>query len=255
MTVLSIILAAAALAAGPPQPGVHEMELKLKGGERLLYSLSVPNRTGEESAPLVIALHYGGEVTPHYGMHFLRDFALPAFGRLNGYIAAPDCPGMGWTDPESETAVLALLDHALSEWPVDADRVVITGFSMGGIGAWFMAARHPDRFAAAIPVAGRPVGEPDPGVPVCAVHSRQDTVVDAGPAERAIEALKARGGIAEIILVSGPTHYQTPRFVQPTIEAVDWLKRMWNPEGVHEAEKPSIHESADDPRGRPKPGG
>lgn len=227
MTVLHIILAAAALAAGPPQPGLHEMELKLEGGEKLLYSLSVPERAGGESAPLVLALHYGGEVTPYYGMGFLRYFALPAFGRLNGFIVAPDCPGRGWTDPESEAALLALLDHALSEWPVDADRIVVTGFSMGGVGAWFMAARHPERFAAAIPVAGRPVGEPDPRVPLCAVHSRQDTVVDPEPAERAIESLKAQGCLAELILVSGPTHYQTPRFVEPTIEAVRWLERMW----------------------------
>jgi predicted peptidase len=204
------------------------MELKLEGGDKLLYSLSVPETADGERAPVVLALHYGGEVTPYYGMHFLSYFALPAFGRLNGFIVAPDCPGRGWTDPASEAAVLALLDHALSEWPVDADRVVVTGFSMGGVGAWFMAASHPERFAAAIPVAGMPVGKPDPRVPVCAVHSRQDTIVDSEPAKLAIESLKARGGLAELIFVSGPTHYQTQRFVEPTIEAVRWLERMWN---------------------------
>jgi predicted peptidase len=233
---------------------VHKGELQLEGGEKLLYSLSVPEGAGEERAVLVLALHYGGEVTPYYGMGFLRYFALPAFGRLNAFIVAPDCPGRGWTDPRSEAALLALLDHALSEWPVDGERVVVTGFSMGGVGAWFMAARHPERFAAAIPVAGRPVGDPDPGVPLCAVHSRQDTVVDSEPAKQAIASLKAQGGTAEFILVSGPTHYQTPRFVEPTIEAVRWLERMWNPEGAHEAEKQSIYQSTDHPRGRSKPG-
>jgi poly(3-hydroxybutyrate) depolymerase len=260
MKKLTIILAVVAVgisspfATELPPPGVYEKELLLESGEILPYSLSVPKLNDEESAPLVLALHYGGEVTPYYGMHFMKLFALPAFRRLNAVIIAPDCPGRGWTDSKSETALMELLDHALGEWPVDPDRVVVTGFSMGGIGAWFMAASHPKRFAAAIPVAGHPVGDPDPSVAVCAVHSRQDTIVELEPAERAIEALREQGGLAELVLVSGPTHYQTPRFVEPTMKAVLWLERIWNPEGSDEAEQDDILRSPEHPRRRPKPG-
>ncbi len=37
---------------------------------------------------------------------------------------------------------------------IDDDRVYLMGESMGGSGAWYLASRHPDLFAAAAPVYG-----------------------------------------------------------------------------------------------------
>ena len=42
---------------------------------------------------------------------------------------------------------------------VDRKRIVLTGLSMGGAGAWEIAAAHPDRFAAVVPVCG--FGKPE----------------------------------------------------------------------------------------------
>jgi poly(3-hydroxybutyrate) depolymerase len=207
---------------------LHQLELGLDSGRSLRYSLYVP-KTGEgRQVPLVLALHYGGEVTPFYSTPFLKVFALPAFRPLKCMIVAPDCPGRGWSDPVSEAAVLELLDHAVASWPVDPERIAVTGFSMGGSGAWFMAARHPERFSAAIPVAGIPALDPDPAVPVYAIHSRQDEIVELAPAEQAIEKLLAKGGHAELVLIGGATHYQTPRFVVPLITAARWLEHVWS---------------------------
>jgi len=211
-----------------PEPGLHEMALQLESGKIQRYSLHMPKIGEGEKAPLILALHYGGEVTPWFGMHFLKVFALPAFRPLKGIILSPDCLGRDWTAPESEEAVIALLDHAVKAWPVDPERVAVTGFSMGGSGAWFMAARHPERFSAAIPVAGRPSGEPDPAVPHYAIHSRHDLVVELEPVEQAVDKLRAGGGRAELAVVSGPTHYQTPRFVVPLITAARWLEHLWS---------------------------
>jgi predicted peptidase len=218
--------------AGPrgkerPSPGLHRETLPLENGQVLRYALAAPPREAGKGRPLVLALHYGGEVTPYYGMDFLRILVAPALRYLDAYIVAPDCPGQGWTDPASERAVLALLDHALQRWPVDPERVVVTGFSMGGVGTWFLAGRHPERFSAAVPVAGQPVGEPDVRVPVFAVHSRQDEVVEAGPTVAAIVGLRNRGGTAELLLVEGPTHYRTREFVGPLSRAVAWLEQVW----------------------------
>ena len=38
---------------------------------------------------------------------------------------------------------------------VDKDHVYLTGLSMGGSGSWRMAADHPNRFAAVVPICGR----------------------------------------------------------------------------------------------------
>lgn len=46
------------------------------------------------------------------------------------------------------------LDEARRRFSVDADRVYLTGESMGGHGTWAIVTRHPDVFAAAAPVFG-----------------------------------------------------------------------------------------------------
>ena len=46
------------------------MELELKGGGVLRFAISVPEQTAEK-VPLVLALHYGGEVTPFYGKAYM----------------------------------------------------------------------------------------------------------------------------------------------------------------------------------------
>ncbi|MFM7411593.1 MAG: alpha/beta fold hydrolase, partial [Planctomycetota bacterium] len=49
-------------------------------------------------------------------------------------------------------AALAALDAVLAREPVDPRRIYLTGLSMGGYGSWELAARHPDRFAAVLPI-------------------------------------------------------------------------------------------------------
>src|SRR5262249_58742161 len=49
-------------------PGVHEGTASLPGGGTLRYTLSVPEGyDSKRPVPLVVALHYGGDVTPFYG--------------------------------------------------------------------------------------------------------------------------------------------------------------------------------------------
>ena len=213
----------------PLSPGYHRLELAMEGGWTLRYGLHVPKKTPAAGVPLVLALHYGGRPTPYYGLGFMKLLVVPGLGDLGAIIVAPDCPGRGWTAARSEEAVLALLDHVEARWPVNRDRVVVTGFSMGGIGSWFYARRHPDRFRAAIPVAGRPAGEPHGEVPVFAIHSSRDEIIELEPTRRAIDALRERDIPAELIVVHGPTHYQTGRFARPLSRSIRWLEGVWGP--------------------------
>ncbi len=48
---------------------------------------------------------------------------------------------------EAERDVLDVLDDVLSAYPVDANRVVAGGYSMGGYGTFRLVTHHPDRFA------------------------------------------------------------------------------------------------------------
>ena len=53
-----------------------------------------------------------------------------------------------------EVDVLDAIESVKQRYKVDADRIVLAGFSMGGAGAWHVGAHHPDRFAAVHPGAG-----------------------------------------------------------------------------------------------------
>lgn len=53
-----------------------------------------------------------------------------------------------------ETDVFESIAHASASYPIDANRVAMTGFSMGGASVWHLAAHHAWRWAAASPGAG-----------------------------------------------------------------------------------------------------
>jgi predicted peptidase len=183
--------------------------------------IPVPDPT-DPAPPLVVALHYaGGRGVPHYATGFVTDLVGPGLADLGAIVVAPDCPGPSWTDPTSEPVVLALVDYAVKTWHADPKRVVVTGYSMGGVGAWFYAAHHPDVFAAAVPVASAPT--PVDRVPVYAIQGRRDEVFAVAPVEQAVAALVARGVPAELHLVDR-SHYQVPLYRDALAAAVPWLR-------------------------------
>ena len=51
--------------------------------------------------------------------------------------------------------MIELLDSVIKEYDVDEDRIYLTGLSMGGSGSLRLAADHPNRFAAVVPICGR----------------------------------------------------------------------------------------------------
>lgn len=53
-----------------------------------------------------------------------------------------------------EIDVLEILDSLKQQYPIDDDRVVLTGFSMGGAAVWHLAVHYPDVWCCASPGAG-----------------------------------------------------------------------------------------------------
>ena len=58
----------------------------------------------------------------------------------------------GWNTMADD--VMAALDHVLASHKGDPKRVYLTGISLGGFGSWYLASKHPERFAAIAPVVG-----------------------------------------------------------------------------------------------------
>ena len=105
--------------------------------------------------------------------------------------------------------LISLLDDIVSRYDVDADRIYLTGLSMGGYGTWTLAAAHPDRFAAIAPICGggkRFMALKLKDVPVWAFHGAKDRVVPLKESEEMVEAIKARGGDAKLTVYPDSGH-------------------------------------------------
>ena len=209
-------------------PGVHNQTLSRDDGQTIRYAISIPpGYSPAARVPLVLALHFGGNPAGA-GRSMLDMLIRPALADLGAIIVAPDSIDVGWSGPENERAVHALLEAVLKTYSVDPQKIIVTGFSMGGADTWHWANKFPERFSAAIPVAGRPTGSASAWrVPVFVVHSQNDELVPIGPAQERIEELKQLGKNAEIVVLTGITHYETHRYVEGLRRAVPWVKNLW----------------------------
>jgi len=210
---------------------VQEKTLALASGATLRYTLALPSSfSPEHPYPLILALHYGGQVTPYYGKPYLMNLVLPALGELEAIMVAPDCPGAGWTDPQSEKAVLALLENIKKDFPVDPQRLLITGYSLGAVGTWDLVLKHPNLFSAAIPISGMPprgIVITKTETPFWVIHSRDDELFALNSVRSFVQFCESQGLVVQLKPVLGLSHYDFTKFTLALKEAVPWLKSLW----------------------------
>lgn len=222
---------------------------KNAANETLPYRLLKPANIGKdkkEKYPLVLFLHGIGERGDDNAkqlVHGMSEFARPENRqKYPCFVVAPQCPvKSGWVEIKSglnqwgiplskkPTAplrlVLELVDALAAELPVDANRIYITGLSMGGFGAWDAIARRPDLFAAAVPICGG--GDPAQApklktLPIWAFHGEKDPVVSPSRTTTMIEAIRAAGGRPKMTLYADAQHDSWTRtYANPDVLA--WL--------------------------------
>ncbi|HUQ27750.1 MAG TPA: alpha/beta fold hydrolase [Usitatibacter sp.] len=217
MNGLARMVALAALAllgpalAGAQQPwilkeGQHHMKFASKdpamlGGGFLLF---LPKGYEQGKWPLVVFLHGRAESGTNLDEMRKRG-GLPRWVDRNpdfGFIvASPQLPGTAhWFDP---AALNDFLDQLLARLPmIDAERIYLSGISMGGAGAWTWAAASPERFAAVVPIAGTFFDAERScalkSLPIWAFHNDLDPVVGVEKSEKLIGAVNACGGSAKL---------------------------------------------------------
>ena len=222
------------LALANMRQGIHRETVALGENGVLRYTLAVPFLPSGKKVPLVMALHQGGRIAPYVSEGYLKGQVEPALRDLNAIIVAPDIPAPSWIDPLSEEVILEFIDQVLKltrTWPVDPDRIVLTGYSAGGIGTWYLTNRHPDVFSAGIPVAADPIVGDRRGadaVPLYIVHGANDEVFDVSEVAQAVEELQARGVPVRFVIAEDLSHNQTASYAEPMRGAVQWLEEeIW----------------------------
>ena len=220
-----LLIALAQLAAGPTplladDQAQKPAKLTVQVPIEINYLLYLPkDYANQESWPLLVFLHGSGERGDN--LDLVKKHGPPkliAEGKDFPFIvASPQCPkGKSWEPVE----LIALLDELGSKYKVDADRVYITGLSMGGFGTWRLAAVAPERLAAIVPICGG--GESFTtrsfaSLPVWAFHGAKDGAVPLERSQVMIDALKKNGG--------------NPKFtIYPDAEHDSWTETYANPE-------------------------
>ncbi len=192
------------------------------GETTLPYRLCKPDfYNPAQKYPLVLALHGAGERGADNQVHIeVHRMATSWADSANQekypcFVVAPQCPADNrWADQDwskgyyliSETpisnemaTVNDLLDSLINEFPVDTNKMYITGLSMGGYGTWDMISRFPHRFAAAIPMSGggdSTFAHRIKHIPVWAFHGEKDSTVPVFGSRDMITALERTGRAA-----------------------------------------------------------
>ncbi len=92
---------------------------------------------------------------------------------------------------------------------INANRLYITGISLGAFGVWDALERWPNYFAAAVPVSG--AGDPTKAadlknMPIWAFHGSEDPTVPVSGSRDMIAAIKAAGGHPRYTELKGAPH-------------------------------------------------
>jgi phospholipase/carboxylesterase len=184
--------------------------------ETLAYAAHVP--AGDGPFPALIALHgWGASAQDLLGLaptiHDGKAVVLCPQGSVRVPIGG-GMAGFGWfklvpgQPPDEEAfmeaaeALRRFIGSALERYPIDPARIVLAGFSQGGIMAYELALREPGRFSGLVALSSwfpEPLANLLPklpeheGFPVLVVHGTQDSAIPVERAREAREALRSYG--------------------------------------------------------------
>lgn len=97
---------------------------------------------------------------------------------------------------------IAALVERLTQEHAPAVKPVVFGYSQGGMVSFYLAARHPELVAAAVPIAGflpRSLLASTTPAPTHAFHGAADTLIPVDAARATVRAFSDLGGIATLV--------------------------------------------------------
>ena len=222
------------------EPGIIKIEHDGRTTE-IPYRIHRPEGlSSNDPAPLVIFLHGAGsrgeDNRKQLGKlpeRWVTESRLG--GRHSAVVFAPQCPkedrwasvatSSSWgidagnerrIDPSLPPtvpmqAVMKKITELVADPAIDASRIYLTGLSMGGFGSWDLVSRHPDWFAAVVPVCGG--GDPSfaariaaSGVPIWTVHGDADRIVPAKLTRTMVRAIRKANGRVGYTELPGVRH-------------------------------------------------
>ena len=227
-------------------------------GSEYRYVVYVPREfTRARTWPVIVQLHGGGD----YGSDGLKpiDSGLARAIRLHPerfpvVVVFPQAHAdntPGW-QLEGGQAALVELDKTIKEFKGDPNRVVLTGYSAGGNGTWSIASRHPERFAAIVPICGfveafkgrtsginypalAPANTGDvftfvakrvSSIPIWIFHGDADMNVNVEVSRKMAAALKSIGASVQYTELAGVDHNGATNVAYSRADLIEWMLRQ-----------------------------
>lgn len=220
-------------AAPSATPEAEEASLETGEAGGLDYWLYAPPGA-RDGLPLIVYLHGGSGRGDDLEL-VMEAESLPKFLRdgdlaPSAYVVMPQLPSgeAGWNGVTEGLA--ELIDAVVEDCGADADRVSLTGHSMGGTGAFAVAAALPGRFSCVAPLSGsvrdsREMRAALADLPVWAIAGAQDDVVDPAAARDFLAALRAVNPDARYTEVEEAGHFDLPAraYLDGEVGLVRWL--------------------------------
>ena len=257
LALVAVSVGTLARAADSPDPRsrLEKRVYRNAEGESLPYRLFVPrNYDPGKKYPIILFLHGAGErgddneaQLKHAGV--LRLVSDETAAKHPCFLVAPQCPEKDWWGGSSRgrkgpaksaekspakspdepskamRLTMALLDALDKEYSIDPARRYVTGLSMGGYGSFYLCARRPKDFAAAMPICGG--GDVAKAKDMAKIafwifHGDADPVVQPDLSRKMVAALKEAGAKVKYTEYPGVGHDSwTPAYKEPDL--VDWL--------------------------------
>lgn len=214
--------------------GISYYNIELENGENWEFGLSVPDLNNISKVPLIVALSGDGVGSGEY-IQYLECQAVPGLIDVSGIIFAPDNRGFNIWEYENSTLILTIIDYALKKWPIDKSKIIVTGYSNGGYGAWYLGINYPQVFSAAIPIASRMeflgksvIKNEKLGIPFYVIHSRSDEKFDINDVSNKIDKLVDLGSDIHFEEVDYLAHGSVCAYSQYLNESIKWLENeVW----------------------------
>ncbi len=218
----------------------HIFETTIEKKVSLQYLLYLPKGYGEkpgEKWPLVLFLHGMGERGSD--LDLVKKHGIPKIVMKKGdfpFVAvSPQCP-IESTWPGLTDELYALLVDVMRKYKIDESRIYLTGLSMGGYGAWYLASAYPKLFAAVVPICGgmmRDSGFQDRvkalrRIPIWIFHGEKDEAVPVQNSKDVFDALKKLRGRVKLTVYPELGHDSwTKTYDDP--ELYSWLLKQKRP--------------------------
>src|SRR5581483_4791158 len=170
---------------------------------------SNPSNTAEQNAQVLLSdpyaqvwsADYNAPLNPHIQQHWPSFVVVPQLSASQSWVNVPAWHGSYSQPAQPSVGLLVakeILDSLQKEYMgIDANRLYVTGLSIGGYGTWDAIERWPGYFAAAAPVAG--AGDPSKAallknLPIWAFQGSADLSVPVAGSRDMIAAIQAAGG-------------------------------------------------------------